>query len=249
MTLSGCSNLIDLQLINLKWAPPEVNQVISRSKIPTPVSLLIDGGTFGVTTLLNSASLHAHGPIVDFSRLQKAEFVLKSESDIGQVNELIEVTTRLESLSIHTTQYKDLDRPVWLTGLGASLAINAYRTLKLLAPCFTARVNQDHLCGLSRELTFIAGNNILEGLELDMIFENTENSFLSDSEDWSAFDSVLTESGAFPMLHRVSVVVWWYEAYRGQSEGEAFSESINEDNFPRLVESKAVEFNLSVKFC
>lgn len=37
--LSRCSNLIDPQLEELELAPPEVHQVISRRKIPTPVSL------------------------------------------------------------------------------------------------------------------------------------------------------------------------------------------------------------------
>jgi hypothetical protein len=63
--LSRCSNLIDLQLEMLEMAPPEVNQVISRSKIPTPVSLYTTGTkTYdGLAVLLNSASLHAGGPI------------------------------------------------------------------------------------------------------------------------------------------------------------------------------------------
>ena len=71
--LSGCSNLIDLQLGDLNWAPPKINQVISRSKIPTPVSLYIKTKTYGLAALLNSASLHAGDPIIDFSRLQKAD--------------------------------------------------------------------------------------------------------------------------------------------------------------------------------
>ena len=133
-----------------------------------------------------------------------------------------------------------------VAGLGPSLAINAYRTLKLLTPSFTVGDDQDPLCGLSQVLTSIAGNNILEGLELKVICE--EHSLRTDSEDWSAFDTVLTESGAFPMLHRVSVVVWWYMAdSRDLSELDAFMESMNEVKFPRLVESKAVEFRFSVE--
>ena len=83
-------------------APPEVNQVISRSKITAPVSLYIGTDTYGLAALLNSASLHAgaSGPIVDFSRLQKAEFDVEYPDDIDQVNELIRVTTRLEYLKI-----------------------------------------------------------------------------------------------------------------------------------------------------
>ena len=65
-----------------------------------------------------------------------------------------------------------MDWPVELAGLGASLAINAYRTLKLLALSITVvGDNYDPLCGLSRELRFIAENNILEELELDVVVQ------------------------------------------------------------------------------
>ena len=124
-----------------------------------------------------------------------------------------------------------------LSGLGSSLAINAYRTLKSLEfKLNIERDDHDHLCGIERELRFIAGNNIIEMLELDMLFL-VDSSFQIKSEDWSAFDSVLTEPGGFPMLHRVSVVIWWYSGSM---------ESLKKDMFPRLVESKAVtvEFNL-----
>ena len=122
-----------------------------------------------------------------------------------------------------------------LAGLGSSLAINAYRTLKSLEFSLNIeRDDHDHLCGIERELRFIAGNNIIEMLELDMLFL-VDSSFQIKSEDWSAFDSVLTEPGGFPMLNRVSVKIWWYSGSM-----ESFK-----DKFPRLVESKAVtmEFN------
>ena len=98
-------------------------------------------------------------------------------------------------------------QPLELTGLGASLAINAYRTLKSLEISVTV-VGDDHdpLCGLNRELRFIAGNNILEELDLDVALQQ-DVSCRIESEDWSTFDSVLTESGAFPMLRRVLVEV------------------------------------------
>jgi hypothetical protein len=104
MALSGCSNLIDLQLREVELAPPEVNQVVLRCKIPTPVSLYIEQRTCGLTTvaLLNSTSLDTDGPIVDFSRLQRAVFDVESRSDLGQVIELIKVTTQLEHFSIYT---------------------------------------------------------------------------------------------------------------------------------------------------
>ena len=102
--LSGCGNLIYLRLGELNLAPPEVNQVISRNKIPAPLSLIIItkslSDTYSLAYLLNSAGLHADGPIVDFSRLQKADFQVNSRDDINQVNELIKVTTRLEYMKI-----------------------------------------------------------------------------------------------------------------------------------------------------
>jgi hypothetical protein len=115
-----------------------------------------------------------------------------------------------------------VDLPVGLAGLGASLAINAYRTLKSLELSITVRVGDDYdpLCGLSRELRFIAGNNILEELELDVVVQ-ADASCRTDSEDWSAFDSVLTESGAFPMLHRVfgrNLVVFIWHGRRGREQ-------------------------------
>ena len=132
-----------------------------------------------------------------------------------------------------------------LAGLGASLAVNAYRTLKLLD--FSITVVGDHydpLCGLNHELGFIAGNNIVEGLKLDVVVQD-DASCRTESDDWSAFDSVLTKSGAFPMLRRVSVGILWYSVFDEDEESgwqDHVLESLKEDKFPRLVESKAVEF-------
>ena len=127
-----------------------------------------------------------------------------------------------------------------LVGVGASLAINAYRTLKLLKlTIFEA--GYDPLCGLGNELKFIAGNNILE--ELVVVTVRADN----ESEYWPAFDSLLTESGAFPVLHRVSVYIWWY------SDSESVCRDLDDhlvaNWFPRLVESKAVEFNFCPELC
>ena len=131
-------------------------------------------------------------------------------------------------------------QPLELAGLGASLAINAYRTLKILEIGVTV-VGDDHdpLCGLNRELRFIAGNNILEDLRLDVTLQQ-DVLCRTETEDWSAFDSMLTESGAFPMLRLVSVRIWWYSVFRNLS-GQV--ESLQEDKFPQLVESKAVDFD------
>jgi len=242
--LSCCSNLIDLHLRNVEITSPEVNQVISRSKIPTPVSLYIVTGTSGLPALLNSASLHAGGLIVDFSRLQQATFEdMESQDEIGQAYELIKVSTRLEHLGVKTRI--TVDQPLELAGLGASLAINAYRTLKLLE-LFITVVGDDYipLCGLNRGLKAIAGNNILEWLELNLVVESGEFR-PTDSGDWPTFDSLLTESGAFPMLHRVSVGILWRSPFRDPREP---MKSLRAYKFPRLVESKAVEFIFRPEF-
>ena len=135
-----------------------------------------------------------------------------------------------------------MNLPVWLEGLGASLAINSYRTLRFLH--LTIKVEGDDcdpLCGLSRELRFIIDNNILEELKLLVVIDD-DALFKTESEDWSVFDSVLTKSGAFPMLHRVSVEIWWCPQFMDLDEN-LLNESFKEDKFPRLVESKEVEFN------
>ena len=139
-----------------------------------------------------------------------------------------------------------MDWPVDLGGLGASLAINAHQTLKILALNINVvGDNYDPLCGLSRELRFIAENNVLEMLELDVVVQ-ADTPCRTESEDWPAFDSVLTESGAFPRLGRVSVVIWWYSNGRvGDDLDEDLLGSLKEDKFPRLVESKTVEFKFS----
>ena len=101
-------------------------------------------------------------------------------------------------------------QPLELAGLGASLAINAYRTLKLLqVRVIVVGDDYDPLCGFSRELRVIAGNNILEELDLDVVVK-TDIPCRTDSKDWHIFDSVLNEPGAFPVLRRVSVKFLWY---------------------------------------
>jgi hypothetical protein len=135
---------------------------------------------------------------------------------------------------------------VRLAGLGASLAINAHRTLKLLALSTAVLNGYDPLSGLGRELEFIAGNNVLEELKLDLLVDAVDPSRI-ESEYWSTFDSVMTESGAFPMLHRVSFQICWnlFDAVVDYEDG--IWESFKEDKFSRLVESKAVEFDFSVE--
>jgi hypothetical protein len=136
---------------------------------------------------------------------------------------------------------------MWLEGLGASLAINSYRTLKYLElSIIVIGGDYDPLCGLCPELRLIAGNNVLEELGLDLEVQ-IFTSFRTESEDWSTFDSVLTESGAFPVLHRVTVEVRWLSSHRNRIEVDAVLESFKKDSFPRLRENEAVELSFSAK--
>ena len=126
-----------------------------------------------------------------------------------------------------------------LAGLGESLAINASRTLRSLRLNTTSTIllhddYLDPLCGLSRELEFIAGNNILGGLQLELCFEDASSSYLTHFELWSAFDSMLTDSVAFPVLRRVSVELRWFSKYPNLSgsEHDAILKSLKENKFP-----------------
>jgi len=193
---------------------------------------------------LTSASLHADGPIVDFSLLQKAYFEVESRGDINQVYKVITAAIRLEYLSL------TMNRPIELTGLGGCLAMNAHRTLKLLELSIPVIGDDyDPLCGLSRELEFIAGNNILEELVLYVVV--WDDACNTGSEDWSAFDSVLTQSGAFPILRRVSFKISWHTVCKDLYDYDAVLKSLDEvkSKFPRLVKSKAVELKYSDKIC
>ena len=254
--LSGCTNLINLRFDNLELTLPdsESNHVISHSKIPTPACLNIRA-TPGFAALLNSASLQAGGPI-DFSRVQIAMFDVTSQGDIDNINKLIKMTRQLHYIQITsefskcypfnilTAKYFVVGVPLELAGLGESLAINAYRTLTSLGlNIINSTVTS--LRGLSRELGFIAGKNILEKLQLDVWFKDA-SSYLTHFELWSTFDSVLTDSCAFPVLRQVSVTFCWYSRDWSEHEKDAFLESLKENRFPRLVESEAVKFDFSV---
>ena len=99
--LSGCTNLINLQFGDLDLILPdsEFNHVISCCKIPSPTFLTIKRGTHGFAALLNSASLHAGGPI-DFSRVQRAIFEVEFRDDIDNINKLIKLTRGLRYIDI-----------------------------------------------------------------------------------------------------------------------------------------------------
>ena len=82
---------------------------------------------------------------------------------------------------------------------------------------------------------------------MELCFEDASSSYLTHFELWSAFDSMLTNSVAFPVLRRVSVELRWFSKYPNLSgsEHDAILKSLKENKFPRLVKSKAVEFIFS----
>ena len=131
-----------------------------------------------------------------------------------------------------------MDQPLEMAGLGATLAINAYRTLKALELRIAVVGDYDPLCGLNRGLRVIAGNNILEEFGLHVEF-SPDIRCRAYTEDWATFDSLLTESGAFPMLHLVLVGIWFQTIFLNINE---LRESLKQDKFPRLVESNEVDF-------
>ena len=61
---------------------------------------------------------------------------------------------------------------------------------------------------------------------------------------------MLTESGAFPMFHRVSVEFSWRTGSESMylSGRDAMLESLKENKFPRLMKNKAVELDFSAHF-
>ena len=71
-------------------------------------------------------------------------------------------------------------------------------------------------------------------------------SYLTQFDDYSVFNSVLNESGAFPSCIEFSLRFGGIQN-RAQSE-QAMVQSLKADKFLRLVESKAVEFNFFLNF-
>ncbi|KDR76681.1 hypothetical protein GALMADRAFT_139580 [Galerina marginata CBS 339.88] len=190
----------------------------------------------GLAVLMTSLSAQA-GPLVDFSRLQKASFHVDSSGDIGHIGQLLKTTMQLQSLNI--TSYV----PLILSGLGTSLMVNAYRTLRSVALGITIfRYDSERLRGLSRELRYLSGNNILQVFELNVVIAPGR----TETEEWDAIDWLLTEPGAFPMLHRVSIEIRWYSDGWEVREIDDILGRLTKERFLRLVESPVVEFNFSV---
>lgn len=135
-----------------------------------------------------------------------------------------------------------VDGPLLLTGLGSSLVVNAYHTLKAVE--LYLNVTEGHytpLCGLPLELRQLSGNNVIEELDVSILVE-TDEQCRTDLDDWSDLDDLLTVEGAFPMLRRVTIELAWYSSDRDEGQIKALLHRLTQDRFSRLLESSAVQF-------
>ncbi|KJA14245.1 hypothetical protein HYPSUDRAFT_208872 [Hypholoma sublateritium FD-334 SS-4] len=240
VALSFCSGLTDFSVsaYPYKAISPDSGQIVSRSKIPSPVSLYIRHFYSAIAILMRPPSPNVIDPIMDFSRLVDASFHICSENDASQMAELLKTAGRLQTLFI---DYEE-DHPLQLAGLGSSLAINAYQTLKSVK--LSLLVDGDHhdpLYGLPLELQQLSGNNVLEELKVDVLV-SVDKPCPTDSDDWSDLDAVLTKQGAFPMLRRVTLNLLWSSCDRDEEEVEALLDSLTRDRFPRLLQNSAIHF-------
>lgn len=99
------------------------------------------------------------------------------------------------------------------------------------------------LCDLNFELGQLAGKNVLEVLEVKS--ETLTTGWDLNTMHWPAeFDQLVTDVGAFPALRQVTfnlkrpVLAYETDPY--------FPSEISEAWFPRLLESRAIEFKLQV---
>ncbi len=96
-----------------------------------------------------------------------------------------------------------------LANLGPILAANASSTLKsIYLESDVGHQNDTAWWDLDRALLDMAGNNVLEELEL-CIKLSVYNKGCMKSRNFENLDRVLTEHGAFPKLRRVSFKVMW----------------------------------------
>ena len=118
-----------------------------------------------------------------------------------------------------------------LANLGPILAANACSTLKSINLESDVGYQQDPaLRGLDYALQDMAGNNVLEELELCIKSCPYNGEGCMDSGDLENLDRVLTEHGAFPKLRRVSIELKWQF---DMSEIEYWSE--RDDEFAYLI--------------
>ncbi|KJA14244.1 hypothetical protein HYPSUDRAFT_72683 [Hypholoma sublateritium FD-334 SS-4] len=238
VALSLCSNLADISVHNVFEAPSSsyADQIITRSKVPTPVSLRIGDFNFAISVLMRPPGPNIIDPIIDFSCLENASFNICVASDASQMAEILKMVTRLRTLII------DYEDPLQLAGLGSSLATNAYQTLKSVILYLNVdREHFDPLCGLTLALRQLSGHNVLEELDVSVLVE-TDEPCRTDSDDWSDLDTVLTDQSAFRMLRRVTVKLLWYSYQRDEVQVADLLHKLTADRFPRLLESSAVQF-------
>lgn len=105
VALSLCSGLTDFSVSTYPYeaTSPHSDQIITRSKIPSPVSLHIRGFYSPISVLMRPPSSDAIDPIMDFSRLEKASFNICADSEASQMAELLKTATQLRTLSIECT--------------------------------------------------------------------------------------------------------------------------------------------------
>ena len=96
--LSLCSGLTNFAFSELSEPTPQADQVIMRSNIPAVASLCARGFYPAISALMRPLS--PYGPIIDFSRLEKASFEISEEIEALQMAEFLKTLTQLRKLYI-----------------------------------------------------------------------------------------------------------------------------------------------------
>lgn len=137
--------------------------------------------------------------------------------------------------------YSTRNKAISCVGLGASLSAWNVGALKELNLSLEVIPDYDPLYDLVRELGMIAGMNIIKEVCLEVNFYTNMRPRGSTSI-WSALDTLLTRPGSFPMLNVVTVKILWDRAYWNPEPETSFLGPLTEETFPRLLDSKVMEF-------
>ena len=131
-----------------------------------------------------------------------------------------------------------------LKSVGSSLRANTRQTLKtIVLHSEVDYMNIRPLRGLDHALQDIAGNNVLEELQVIMFVESSDGCFV-DSDDFPNLDTILTEAGAFPKLRRVAVGVEWDPITKTYSSPDfGPPDQLERDQFPQLCGSPTIKFS------
>jgi len=95
-------------------------------------------------------------------------------------------------------------------------------------------------------LTKIAGKNILEILSINVYFWSEldwDEIDIGTMDDWDMLDEVLTSSG-WPTLKMVALEI---VTENGSNEWPGQLEQLKKEKFPRLSESKSLDFRFRIK--